>query len=69
MEGWVLGIGKPPMWLRPFLFISGLLLAAPEMLTDILGLVMLVLSLIGVRVYGSRSPSTHGKEHNDAVAR
>jgi len=68
MEGWVLGIGKPPMWLRPFLFISGLLLAAPEMLTDILGLVLLVLSLIGVRVYGSRNPSTHGKETNDAVA-
>ncbi|MBU1156372.1 MAG: TRAP transporter fused permease subunit, partial [Proteobacteria bacterium] len=68
MEGWVLGIGKPPMWLRPFLFISGLLLAAPEMLTDILGLVLLVLCLIGVRMYGSRSPSTQGKEPNDAVA-
>ena len=68
MEGWVLGFGKPPNWLRPLLFISGLLLAAPEMITDIVGLFLLVLCFVAMWLLGRRAASPLGKENSDAVA-
>ncbi|MFH1034802.1 MAG: TRAP transporter permease [Pseudomonadota bacterium] len=69
LEGWVLGLGKPPLWLRPLLFIAGLLLAAPETITDIVGISLLVLCLAAMWLLGRQPASAQGKEKSDAMAR
>jgi TRAP-type uncharacterized transport system fused permease subunit len=40
LEGYIFGLGKTPIWARPFLFASGLLLGFPEGRTDVLGLIL-----------------------------
>lgn len=55
MEGWVLGLGRTPFWLRPVLLLAGLMLAAPELMTDIIGLVLLLACLLIMWPYVRRS--------------
>lgn len=68
MEGWVLGLGRPPMWLRPVLFVAGLMLAAPELMTDIIGLALLIICLLLMRYYGRRPGQLQGKDQGDVLA-
>ncbi|WP_338606416.1 TRAP transporter permease [Desulfoferula mesophila] len=68
MEGWVLGLGRPPLWLRPVLFIAGLMLAAPELMTDIVGLVLLVACLLFMWTNRRRPGRLHKKEQSNVLA-
>ena len=45
MEGWVIGLGRPPWWLRAVLMVDGVMLAVPESGTDLVGLAVLVICL------------------------
>jgi TRAP-type uncharacterized transport system fused permease subunit len=61
LEGYSIGIGRLPVWSRPCLFISGLLLGYPVgWITDIVGIVIvmsfMVLVVITKRISG---PSQH----------
>ena len=45
MEGWVVGLGRPPLWLRAILLGAGVMLAMPEGGTDLVGLLVLGICL------------------------
>lgn len=53
MEGYMVGIGKLPIWSRFLLFLSGLMLGYPGLKTDLVGLIISVL-LIGLVVFTKR---------------
>ena len=42
MEGYLIGVGRLRAWARPFIFVAGLLLGAPEWRTDLLGAVLFI---------------------------
>ncbi|KIX11995.1 TRAP transporter permease [Dethiosulfatarculus sandiegensis] len=69
MEGWVLGLGKPDLWIRPFLFAAGILLAAPELTTDIIGFVLLLACVLLIWLKRRRLLWLRGKENTDVLAR
>lgn len=43
IEGYLLGVGKPPGWARPLLVTAGLLLGFPEGGTDVLGIILSII--------------------------
>jgi TRAP-type uncharacterized transport system fused permease subunit len=51
LEGYVIGLGEMPRWMRPILFISGILLGSPEAHTDLIGLIsgLLLLAIMFVQ--------------------
>ena len=53
MEGYLVGVGKVPVWTRPFFFVAGMALGFPETYSDIGGAVLaaavLFLALPGIR--------------------
>jgi TRAP-type uncharacterized transport system fused permease subunit len=69
MEGWVLGLGKPDFWIRPFLFAAGIMLAAPELTTDIIGFVLLLACVLLLWFKRRRLLCLRGKENTDVLAR
>ncbi|OPY81787.1 MAG: Sialic acid TRAP transporter permease protein SiaT [Smithella sp. PtaU1.Bin162] len=46
LEGYMIGIGKLPLWSRPFLFVSGLMLGYPGWKTDLAGFVIFLALLL-----------------------
>jgi len=60
MEGYMLGVKGLPMWSRPFLFLSGLMLAIPGWMSDIGGLAggIIFIALVVITKRFARSAQT-----------
>jgi TRAP-type uncharacterized transport system fused permease subunit len=54
IEGYLLGVGRPPVWGRPLLIIAGLLLGFPEGGTDILGFILGMVTIVLLLVRKTR---------------
>jgi TRAP transporter 4TM/12TM fusion protein len=46
LEGYLLWVGKLSLWVRPLLLIGGVLIGIPEWRTDLLGIILVFVSLI-----------------------
>ncbi len=53
LEGYLVGVGKLPVWTRPVLFVAGVALGFPEVITDIIGIVMAII-VVGIVAPGIR---------------
>ena len=63
MEGWVPGLGRPAWWLRGGFLLGGIMVAAPEATTDLIGVAILVICVLAgwwAKKTAKQAPSRQG---------